>query len=46
MFLRDNKIAVFNNKSGDLIYSGFTRRLGNVVIDACGAIGKDRVGHP
>jgi hypothetical protein len=37
---RDNKVAVFK-KSGDLVYSGSTRELGNGVKDACVAIKKD-----
>ncbi len=46
VFLRDNKIAVFNNKSGDMIYSGSTRSLGNAITDACGAIAKDHGSNP
>ncbi len=40
LVLRDNKVAVFK-KSGDLIYSGSTRTLGNAVKDACAAITRD-----
>jgi len=40
IFLRDNKVAVFN-KDGDSILSHSTRTLGNAVKDACEAIGKD-----
>ncbi len=38
---RDNKIVVFNVASGDLIYSGSTRSLGNAVKDACPKIFHD-----
>lgn len=37
LFLRDNKVAVFN-KDEDLIHSGSTRSLGNAVKAACAAI--------
>ncbi len=37
LFLRDNKIAVFN-KDEDMIHSGSTRSLGNAVKDACAVI--------
>lgn len=40
VFLRDNKVAVFN-KDGDSILSHSTRTLGNAVKDACDAISKD-----
>jgi len=40
IFLRDNKMAVFN-KDGDTILSHSTRTLGNSVKDACQAIAKD-----
>lgn len=40
LFLRDNKLAVFN-RDGDSIISRSTRILGNAVQDACGAIQKD-----
>jgi PEGA domain len=38
---RDNKIAVFNNASGDAIFSRSTRSLGNAVKDACPVIYRD-----
>ncbi len=38
---RDNKIAVFNVASGDLVYTGSTRSLGNAVKDACPKIYHD-----
>jgi hypothetical protein len=37
---RDNKVVVFN-KDGDSIMGHSTRRLGNAVKDACGAIAED-----
>jgi hypothetical protein len=40
VFLRDNKVAVFN-RNGDSILSQSTRVLGNAVQDACAAIEKD-----
>ncbi len=42
---RDNKIAVFNNASGDAIFSQSTRSLGNSVKDACTAIFRDWSRH-
>ncbi len=38
---RDNKIVVFNNSSGDAIFSRSTRVLGNAVKDACPVIFHD-----
>jgi archaellum component FlaF (FlaF/FlaG flagellin family) len=38
---RDNKIAIFNNASGDAIFSRSTRSLGNAVKDACPVIYHD-----
>jgi archaellum component FlaF (FlaF/FlaG flagellin family) len=38
---RDNKIAIFNNGSGDAIFSRSTRSLGNAVKDACPVIYHD-----
>jgi hypothetical protein len=40
VFLRDNKVAVFNH-DGDSILSNSTRSLGNAVKDACTAIVND-----
>jgi hypothetical protein len=40
IFLRDNKVAVFN-KDGDSILSHSTRTLGNAVKDACESVSKD-----
>ena len=37
----DNKIAIFNNASGDAIFSRSTRSLGNAVKDACPIIYHD-----
>jgi hypothetical protein len=37
---RGNQIAVFR-QSGTLLHSGGTRKMGNAVKDACGAIVKD-----
>jgi hypothetical protein len=37
----DNKIAIFNNASGDAIFSRSTRSLGNAVKDACPVIYRD-----
>lgn len=38
---RDNKIAIFEQASGDAIFSRSTRSLGNAVKDACGALFRD-----
>jgi hypothetical protein len=38
---RDNKIAIFNNVTGDAIFSRSTRSLGNAVKDACPVIYRD-----
>ena len=38
---RDNKIAIFNNATGDAIFSRSTRSLGNAVKDACPVIYRD-----
>lgn len=38
---RDNKVVVFNNASGDAIFSRSTRSLGNAVKDACPVIYHD-----
>ena len=38
---RDNKIAIFNNSTGDAIFSRSTRSLGNAVKDACPVIYHD-----
>ncbi len=38
---RDNKIAIFEQSSGDAIFSRSTRSLGNAVKDGCSAIFRD-----
>ena len=42
---RDNKIAVFNQQTGDAVFSRSTRSLGNAVKDSCSAIFHDWSRH-
>lgn len=45
IFLRKNKVAVFDRRSGDVVISHSTRSLGNSVQDACEAINKNWQEH-